>query len=81
MDRLPLTYDEDLTPGTWWGDHLEKPLIACPDCGGTLLGPPAPHTIEPNGDVNASVVCSHSGCDFHTYVTLEGWTGGKREAT
>ena len=79
MDRLLLEHDSDLAPGTWWGQHLEKPYIACPKCGGTLLGPPAPHTIETNGDVNGSVVCGHSGCDFHRYVRLEEWAGDKRE--
>lgn len=78
MNRVSLQYDEDLKPGTWWGKHLDKPLVSCPTCGGTLLGPPAPHTVEPNGNVNASVVCPHDDCDFHEYVRLDDWDGGRR---
>ena len=45
--------------------------MSCPKCGqvASLSG----HTINPGGAVNPSVVCPHEGCDFHEYVTLEGW--------
>ena len=54
----------------------KKPVIECPECGGLLLGDTAPHRIESNGDVNASVVCSHPGCTFHAFIHLEEWTHG-----
>jgi hypothetical protein len=56
----------------------KKPIIICPKCGGGLLGDAAPHGIKANGDVYASVVCEHESykCNFHSYVTLEGWNGG-----
>ena len=74
MARRRLRQDEGLEPGTWWlPTGAIKPYIACPRCGGTLLGDDAPHTISDSGDVNASVVCRHPGCDFHEFVTLWGW--------
>lgn len=54
----------------------KKPIICCPTCGGGLLGDDTPHEICENGDVNASVVCRHNGCDFHEFVNLVGWNGG-----
>lgn len=65
-------------PGTWWhpGGH-RKPVISCPKCGLTSLGDVAPHTIEENGDVNASVICGREGCDFHEFIHLLDWHGGR----
>lgn len=31
------------------------------------------HTIAENGEVMPSVVCGHKGCDFHEWITLDGW--------
>ena len=36
------------------------------------------HGIEPNGDVNQSVICPQ-GCDFHEYINREGWAEIKKE--
>ncbi len=54
----------------------KKPCIECPNCGGGLLGDNAPHSIDENGNVNASVVCTHKGCEFHANIQLIGWNGG-----
>lgn len=32
------------------------------------------HTIDENGNVHASVICPHEGCDFHEFVRLAGWS-------
>jgi hypothetical protein len=32
------------------------------------------HKIDAAGKVTPSVVCPHSGCGFHEFVTLDGWT-------
>ncbi len=33
------------------------------------------HEIAADGSVTPSVVCPETGCDFHEYVKLNGWTG------
>ena len=72
--RRRIAWSEGGEPGTWWQPKgAKKPFVACPHCGGTLLGDDAPHTIEDNGNVNASLVCRHPGCTFHEFVTLWGW--------
>jgi hypothetical protein len=35
------------------------------------------HRIEADGRVVPSVVCLAPGCDFHEYVSLDGWNGGR----
>lgn len=56
--------------------NMKFPIIECPYCGNGILGDPAPHGIKENGDVFNSVVCQNEKCNFHRYVTLEGWTFG-----
>lgn len=64
------TFEE---PGTWEiPPDFTKPIVSCPKCGGLNLGDDAPHHVEPNGDVNASLICAH-GCGFHAFITLERW--------
>lgn len=76
-----------LIPRSDWEilEGFRLPIIYCPGCGGGLLGN-STHTLESNGDVNASVICP--SCDFHDFVTLEGYsnetstevrTGGKED--
>lgn len=57
------------------GEH--KPFIECPRCGQGILGDTAPHGIRADGKVYRSVVCQNPNCDFHSYIKLEGWTGGE----
>lgn len=35
------------------------------------------HSIMDDGQVSPSVVCSHAGCNFHTFVRLEEWDFGR----
>lgn len=61
---------------TWYRCEGRFPAIAeCPKCSGGMLGPDAPHSIDIDGNVEASVVCARPGCDFHAYVKLEQWHG------
>jgi len=60
--------------GVWYmGQDSAKPMMTCPKCGQANLGPNAPHEIRENGEVHASVICCDDDCDFHAFVTLEGW--------
>jgi len=80
MQRIEFYHDKDLSPGSWWLPlGAQKPYIACPLCGGTLLGDKVTHVVSDSGEVNASVVCRHPGCNFHKYITLSGWKGTKME--
>lgn len=33
------------------------------------------HTIATDGEVSPSVVCPITGCDYHEFVRLVGWSG------
>jgi hypothetical protein len=35
------------------------------------------HSIEEDGTVVPSVVCPNTGCRFHNYVRLVGWSFGQ----
>ena len=76
MSRWVFKRDDSATPakGTWSPTKTtEGPsaIIVCPMCGvsGALN-----HAILPNGDVNPSLVCPTTGCTFHEYGMLEGWS-------
>lgn len=74
MTRVEVLPSDHGEPGTWFLPvGWSKPIIACPDCGGALLGNEAPHRISRNGDVNNSIVCGHPGCTFHAFVRLIQW--------
>jgi hypothetical protein len=34
------------------------------------------HSIASDGRVSPSVVCRTTGCDFHDFVSLDGWSAG-----
>ncbi len=58
--------------GEYLGHHM---LMRCPKClqlSGLQL-----HSIEPNGEVNASVLCNckveGGECGWHEWVVLDGW--------
>ena len=52
----------------WAGFPL--PIVFCPGCKSGLLGN-STHRIQPNGEVNNSVICP--SCGFHDFVTLENY--------
>jgi len=78
----------DQRPGTWHrvqtvqvGTHLEgiNVYAYCPDCGrrcGLHSTHGRSHAIRGDGVVHPSMICPHAGCDYHEFVTLDGWTHG-----
>ena len=66
-----------ITDDNWFlPTNFTRPIITCPACKGSLLGDDAPHGIDEEGNVNASVVCEHPKCKFHAMVKLENWNHG-----
>ena len=60
-------------PGTWrpgTADGVPTAFFRCPKCQtyGALAGT---HEIASDGAVSPSMVCPN--CDFHEWITLEGW--------
>jgi hypothetical protein len=47
-------------------------IVCCPSCG-RLMTLGRNHVVAPDGGVSPSLVCPHSGCGFHNYITLAGW--------
>ena len=55
------------------GDKVSA-MISCHDCKRpTSLH--QNHLIDSEGKVTASFVCGYDDCNYHEYITLEGWTG------
>lgn len=74
----------DLGPGEWalWdpeGDGRWQVVTTCGQCG-AVAGCLVKHSIEENGEVNASYVCSATGCGWHVFVRLDGWDLGRKDA-
>lgn len=66
------------TKGKWRPATIQETgkktaTVSCPSCGKTasLSG----HEIDPQGVVTPSLGCPYDSCDFHAWVTLEGWEG------
>ncbi len=55
-------------PG-WYMGTENAPTFRCPECKGS--GDLTAHTIDDNGEVNASVLC-HCG-KYHEFITLKDW--------
>ena len=72
--RIP-RWDEgtDLMSGPWWMllDNDPVPLVCCPRGHKANL---RDHTIEPDGEVNASILCGEPECGWHVWGTLEDWS-------
>lgn len=71
---------KDQAPGTWWRhvfEDVKSVMVKCPRCGkiGEVSSEAGEHHIFSTGEVQPSLACPRMGCDFHEYVTLEGWTG------
>jgi hypothetical protein len=54
-----------------WSWHCGDIVYRCQCMNAPLLNA---HTIERDGAVQPSVVCTIGGCSFHEFVKLEGWT-------
>lgn len=76
MKRTSIKKSNQSEAGTWefWRGDMKLPVMYCPNCGEANLGN-STHTIEANGNVNASIVCANDKCDFHEFVKLEDWDG------
>jgi hypothetical protein len=77
MDRVHIPRSEDLAPGSWAMGALGEVVHRCPKCrkASEMLN----HSVEPNGEVNASIAC-FPPCDYHVWGILDGWSNGKKEA-
>lgn len=73
------------------GNPRGMPIIDCPNCKNWLLGAEAIQGVRENGEVHASVICTHvivkqdgetlkvlsrEFCTFHDHVILEDWDKG-----
>lgn len=74
--KIRLAYEAGLeSSGTWaraQGSGKLTALVRCPECRriASLSG----HDIREDGIVHPSLVCPYDDCDFHEYVTLDGWS-------
>lgn len=66
------------TPGQWrvgligQGKQMKRTAtMSCPDCGN--FASLSNHIINGVGQVSPSMVCPNKECNFHEYITLEGW--------
>ena len=56
----------------WYLDEDGVNLV-CGGCG-LHIGVATNHTIEPDGEVNASIGCPYPRCDWHVWGLLLDWT-------
>jgi hypothetical protein len=55
--------------------YLEtRALVTC-HLGHELRLTPRIHTVDPDGTVHPSWVCTHPACPFHEFIKLEDWNG------
>lgn len=77
MERIHIPRDDEHNaPGTWrFFDG--QPHHRCPKCkrGSVMVN----HSIEPDGEVNASIAC-FPPCDYHVWGILNDWTFGNKPA-
>lgn len=63
----------DGTPGPWWQPmDTEAGATAYVKCPNGHIAGIGSHTIHDDGRVEPSVVCDGE-CDWHEFITLEGW--------
>lgn len=63
-------------------DGIEKVFLSCPGIRG--MSRITHHSIEPNGEVNASVLCTQPWGDegmneYHAFVVLDNWDTAYRK--
>ncbi len=80
-EALPFEFERE---GPSWFTCSNGLLLLRCACG-VILGSPTRHSIEADGTVNASIVCSYvSGgrqpCGWHVFGRLLDWTGGAMAA-
>lgn len=69
-------FSEDREPGTYHparklGDESKTAIVVCPLCTTRLQL--QTHTIDYQGKVFPSVVCSNEHCSFHDFIQLQNW--------
>ena len=62
--------------GPSWHIIAGTVFIRC-DCG-KILGSPTKHSIQADGQIDASIVCD--SCKFHVFGILQDWTYGTMAA-
>jgi len=78
-------FDHDPPPATWdylnpWaGGPRDLAMITCPNGHMTRMTASV-HSVDHEGHVSPSYVCTATGCTFHEYVVLEGWNNEERRA-
>lgn len=83
-ERVLLPFDPKMFPnddGTgpapaWTMDADRLVYLRCGGCK-RICGSPKLHSIDVDGTVNNSVVCTE--CGWHVWVRLLDWTGGRME--
>ena len=81
MTNIGYPKGNGVEPGSWHGAKAPDKLTAlflCPTCGRmqSLSG----HEIDKDGNVSPSLVCYYDDCDFHEFITLNGWVEQERDA-
>lgn len=66
--KRPLEYSLGTLPGGG--------VTALMTCSNGHISSLTNHEIDIVGKVQPSVVCAYDDCEFHEYVTLEGWDDG-----
>ena len=66
FDDIPLTWKPVKTIDNPWSTAS----IVCANEHNGIIDE---HTIDDEGVVSPSVVCTQDGCNFHEFVTLVGW--------
>lgn len=77
MDRVHLTHDDNLAPGTWHMGAEGHPASRCPKC--KIASAMVNHSVDADGTVNASMAC-FPPCDYHVWGILDGWSYGAKAA-
>lgn len=75
MISLSKDNNAEFAPLTWRKVMRDGQPRATMVCANGHYGALVDHTISQDGTVTPSVVCPVTGCGFHEYVRLDGWTG------
>jgi hypothetical protein len=71
----------DWEPGTWSGMDTSQYSFVDADRSANMVCTNGHqlslinHKISSDGTVSPSVICPEKGCDYHEFITLEGWNG------
>lgn len=77
IERISIPKGDDNFRRGNWVVIEGQPAHRCPLCGNAAKM--TNHSVEPNGEVNASIAC-FAPCAYHVWGILQGWTYGKKYA-